>query len=205
MALITVGLHQEQNGPENTPIRNQHFCFVEIRACTDLEISSKSVIILLSGIIHYGETQGVIAMISDQVKSIFEEFSNQDDIFFLDGATEEQINEFERNNNIKLPQQYKEWLLLSDGGEFFLPAGIQLYGVAHKPAIDVNENDRPSNEYTVIGALATGDPILIKKESEQIVIYNHEAGKIEDDESYPNFVAFINDLSETLGIGVDSQ
>lgn len=140
-------------------------------------------------------------MISDELKRIFDEFSNQDDMFFLDGATEGQIDEFERKNNIKLPHQYREWLLLSDGGEFFLPAGIQLYGVAHKPAIDVNENDRPSNNYTVIGTLATGDPILIEEESEQIVIYNHETGEIEDDETYPNFVAFLNDLSEMLGIG----
>lgn len=40
-----------------------------------------------------------------------------------------------------LPSKFKEWLLFSDGGECFLPAGIQLYGVAHKPLIDVNDND----------------------------------------------------------------
>ena len=89
----------------------------------------------------------------------------------------------------------------TDGGEFFLPAGVQLYGVAHKPLIDINDNDRPNEEYVVIGSLAFGDPILYKKEEEQIVIYNHEADRIEEDEIYQNFYAFLNDLYELLGIG----
>lgn len=44
-----------------------------------------------------------------------------------------------------------------------MPAGIQLYGIEHKPVIDVNDNSRPSEDYVVIGALASGDPILYKK------------------------------------------
>ena len=32
--------------------------------------------------------------------------------------------------------------MFSDGGEFFLPAGVQMYGVAHKPLINVKEDDR---------------------------------------------------------------
>ena len=82
-----------------------------------------------------------------------------------------------------------------------MPAGVQLYGVAHKPVIDVNDSDRPNEEYVVIGALASGDPILCKKEGEQIAIYNHEAGRIEEDEIYQDFYAFLSDLYELLGIG----
>lgn len=72
----------------------------------------------------------------------------------------------------KFPVEYKEWLQYSDGGECFLPAGIQLYGIAHKPFIDVNDNNRLDDKYLVIGALASGDPILCEKDSEQISIYN---------------------------------
>ena len=65
----------------------------------------------------------------------------------------------------------------------------------------MSDSDRPSEEYVVIGALASGDPILLKKKGEQVAIYNHETGKIEEDEVYQNFYAFLNDLHELLGIG----
>ena len=84
--------------------------------------------------------------------------------------------------------------MFSDGGEFFFPAGIQLYGIEHKPLIDVDKNDRPSEDYIVIGALASGDHILCGKDGERIAIYNQEAGIIEDDEIYDDFIAFLNDL-----------
>ena len=110
---------------------------------------------------------------------------------FLEETTEEGISEFEKDHSIKLPEKYKEWLLFSDGGELFLPAGCQLYGIEHKPIIDVNSNDRPSDDYVIIGALATGDPILCEKTGEKIAIYNQEAGRIEDDEIYDDFIAFL--------------
>lgn len=140
-------------------------------------------------------------MISDELKNILDTISKQGKMRFIEGATEEQILDFENVNGITLPAQYKEWLLYSDGGELFLPAGVQFYGVAHKPVIDVNDSDRPNDDYIVIGALATGDPILCEEEGEQIAIYNHEAGRIEEDEVYQNFYAFLSNLYELLGIG----
>ena len=140
-------------------------------------------------------------MISEELKDIITQIKKQGNMHFFEGATPERISAFEGENGIVLPPQYKEWLEFSDGGELFLPAGVQLYGVTHKPLIDVSDSDRPSEEYVVIGALASGDPILLKKKGEQVAIYNHEAGKIEEDEVYQNFHAFLNDLHELLGIG----
>lgn len=140
-------------------------------------------------------------MISDKLQSLVEQLKQQGKMIFVDGSTEEQIEEFEKRNNLKLPLKYREWLLFSDGGEFFLPAGVQMYGVAHKPIINVSEDDRPSENYVVIGALASGDPILCEKSGERISIYNHEAGVIESDEIYEDFFAFLIDLYEILGIG----
>ena len=140
-------------------------------------------------------------MISEELKVIVDKFKEQGKMNFLEATTEEKISEFEKEHSVKLPEKYKEGLLFSDGGEFFLPAGIQLYGVENKPVIDVNNNDRPSDEYVVIGALASGDPILCEKAGEKIAIYNQEAGKIEDDEIYDDFIAFLNDLYDLLGIG----
>lgn len=140
-------------------------------------------------------------MISKELTAIIEQVKRQGKMRFLDGATESQINEYEEKNNIKFPSRYREWLLFSDGGSFYLPAGVQMYGVAHKPIIDVSDDDRPSTNYIVIGSLASGDPILCEKDSEKISIYNHEAGRIEDDEIYEDFFSFINNLYEFLGIG----
>lgn len=141
-------------------------------------------------------------MISEELKSIAKQLNEQGNMAFLEGATEKQITQFEKDHEVKLPMKYKEWLQHSDGGDCFLPAGVQFYGVAHKPLIDVNCKDKPDDKYIVIGALDTGDPILCEKEGEQISIYNQEAGRIEDDETYENFFAFLSDLYNLLGIEV---
>ncbi len=140
-------------------------------------------------------------MVSDELKSIIDDLKSKGNMSFFKNATEEQITSFETEHNIQLPLKYKEWLQFSDGGECFLPAGVQLYGVAHKPVIDVADDDRPDDRYIVIGALATGDPILCEKTGDKISIYNHEAGRIEEDEIYSDFFAFLSDLYDLLGIG----
>lgn len=140
-------------------------------------------------------------MAADELKVIESKLKEQGKMLFPSAATEEQITEFERNHGIALPQKYKEWLLIHDGGEFYLPAGVQMYGVAHKPFIDVNDNDRPNDNYIVIGALATGDPILCEKATAQISIYNHEDARIESDEVFSDFSVFLTSLNDFLGIG----
>lgn len=140
-------------------------------------------------------------MISAELKGIVDKFHEQGKMNFLPETSEEKITLFEKEKNIRLPEKYKEWLLFSDGGEFFLPAGIQLYGIEHKPLINIDNNDRPSDEYIVIGTLSSGDSILCEKAGEKIIIYNQEAGRIEDDEIYDDFMAFLNDLYDLLGIG----
>ena len=140
-------------------------------------------------------------MISNELRVIVEQINKLGKMNFLNGAMEDQIAEFEQKHNVKFPAKFKEWLQYSDGGEFFLPAGVQMYGVAHKPIIDVTEDDRPDENYIVIGALASGDPILCEKNSERISIFNHETGRIENDEIYDDFFAFLSDLYEMLGIG----
>ena len=140
-------------------------------------------------------------MLSDELRNVVSRLNSLGKMSFLAGATKDQIELFEKEHEIKLPLKFKEWLLFSDGGEFFLPAGIQLYGVAHKPVIDVNDSDRPNENYIVIGTLSSGDPIVCEKAGEQVSIYNHEAGKIESDETYSDFFCLLNGLDELLGIG----
>ena len=137
----------------------------------------------------------------NSLNKIIETFNKQGKMSFLESASDDQITEFEKDNNISLPIKYKEWLRFSDGGELFLPAGVQFYGVAHKPIIDVAEKDRPDEKFIVIGALASGDPVLCEKSGENISIYNHETGSIDDELIYDDFYAFLNDLYDLLGIG----
>jgi hypothetical protein len=140
-------------------------------------------------------------MISEELKSILDKFQEQGKMSFLSETTEEKINKFEKEKSVRLPAKYKEWLMFSDGGELFLPAGVQLYGIEHKPLIDVNDNSRPSEDYIVIGTFATGDPILCKKNEETISIYNPEIGELDDELVYQDFTAFLKDLYELLGLG----
>ena len=145
--------------------------------------------------------EGALYMTSDDFSKLVDKFNEQGKMNFLEGATADQIAHFEKDKRITLPSKYKEWLLFCDGGEFFLPAGVQMYGVAHKPLIDIKDNDKPDDNYIVIGALASGEPILCKKNDEKFFIYDHENREIDDDLVYNNFFALLNDLYDLLGIG----
>lgn len=140
-------------------------------------------------------------MISEELKDIIDKLNKQGKMTFLESATEKQISQFEESHKVKLPEKYKEWLQHSDGGDCFLPAGIQFYGVAHKPLINIEDDDRPNGNYIVIGALASGDPVLCEKSGEKISIYDNETGSIDDELVYNDFFAFLNDLYDLLGIG----
>ena len=140
-------------------------------------------------------------MISDELQKIIDQIKTQGKMNFLEGASEDQIAQFEKENDVKLPEKYREWLSFSDGGEFFLPAGVQLYVVAHKPLIDASDDDRPDDSYIVVGALASGDPVLCQKDGEKFAVYDHETGELDDELIYEDFYAFLNDLYDLLGIG----
>lgn len=128
---------------------------------------------------------------------------SQGQMSLLEPATNNLIEAFETEHDLQLPSQLKQWLRVSDGGDFFLPAGFQLRGVAHLPLIDVDDTDRPDDSYIVIGTLSSGDPVLCERSGERISIYNHEAGKIEADESFTDFFTFLTSLAGVVGVGDD--
>lgn len=139
-------------------------------------------------------------MSNNDLERIINNLNSLGNNIFYNGIDENNIINFENNNNIKLPNQLKKFYLFADGCQFFLPSGLQLYGILHKPIIDLNDNSRPSKDYSVIGALSNGDTILCNNHSEKIYIYNHEAKIIESDEIYPDFMTFLNDLPSILGL-----
>lgn len=70
--------------------------------------------------------------------------------------------------------------------------------------IDVDDPDRPDDSYVVIGTLSSGDPVLCERSNERISIYNHEAKRIEADESYADFLTFLLSLAAVVGVGDDN-
>lgn len=102
---------------------------------------------------------------------------------FLPGATDEEIKQFEKDNNISLPELLKEWLHFTDGCCLFNTT-VQLYGVAHKPYIDSNPSGIAEN-CVEIGKFGFGDSICITSNSQMIIQYGESV--IE----YDNFKGFL--------------
>lgn len=89
----------------------------------------------------------------------------------------------------RLPDQYKEWLSYSDGGEIFPPTGIQLYGVSHKPLINWQKNK-------VAGSFANGDVIAFR--GDEVIVISCETGDVTG--KYPDFFSFLKALPDILGL-----
>lgn len=140
---------------------------------------------------------------SSEPEAVAELLRSQGQMSFVEPTTDTVIGNFEAEHDLQLPDQLKRWLLVSDGGDFFLPAGFQLRGVAHPPLIEIGDPDRPDDSYIVIGTLSSGDPVLCERSSERISIYNHEAGRIEDDETFADFFTFLTSLADVVGLGDD--
>ena len=134
------------------------------------------------------------------IEELFSQLKNREDMLFLEAATLNDIKDFEHKNNIQLPKSFKDWLLLSDGGDLYLPAGVQFYGVSHKPLIEVDSDDSPDKSYVVIGSLSMGDPIVFKNGTEAISIYNHEEARIDTDETFCDFDSFLQNLPGIIGL-----
>ncbi len=115
-----------------------------------------------------------------------------------EGAAEETIEEFEKQYDMRLPANYRKWLLLNNGGELFaVPAGTILYGVREKTGDKENifciENNFRSQYRaglpSYLFAIAeenTGDIIGFDLRRTNlrdgvIVIWNHETGEFEDE------------------------
>ena len=138
---------------------------------------------------------------SQEAKGISDQLLKQGKMRFREGAAEEDILRFEQDHGFCLPKKFKEWLLFSDGGEFFLPGGAYFRGVAHKPLINVDDRDTPDENHIVIGALATGEPLVFEKGREEIAVYDHETGQIQEEERFSDTFVFLKSLSAYLGIG----
>ena len=134
------------------------------------------------------------------MEEIIEQLKDLPHMKFVPAASEEEIETWEHENNMTLPQDYKEWLRFSDGGAIFIP-GIQFYGVAHKPLLSYrNQTNRRGDlpdELLIIGSFSYGDLLCFVKGEDTIVQWEHEGW--EEFTHWENLSCFLSeaiDMSE---------
>ena len=110
----------------------------------------------------------------DQIKPIQEDFMRST---FHEPATESDIAEFEREHGISIPQSYKDFLVLSDGGELFGAVGnVWLYGVKatnFKIGYDFSEGKVPK-DFLILG-FHDSQHICFMPERNKFLFYEYEA------------------------------
>ena len=117
---------------------------------------------------------------------------------FKDGAGELSIGQYEKTTNISLPQDYREWLLFSNGSEIFVP-GTVFYGVdstAKNSLIEKNSQKERGlfaigDSLLVIGRFNFGDLLCMDLNNGEIIQWDHETN--EEFLRWNNFFDFIEE------------
>ena len=99
---------------------------------------------------------------------------------FRTGATAAEIERFEKNHAVRLPEDYRQLLMYSDGGELFAP-GFSFYGVKEDTWNLAKENsaknrepyDLPADLY-IFGTQNYGDPVCFDLDTYEVVQWDHE-------------------------------
>lgn len=129
------------------------------------------------------------------MKDIIEKLVNYKNIMrFETGASEDLISNFEREKDIKFPEDYKEWLLFSNGGEIFVP-GTEFYSIDElKTNIHTRIDSSRPKSLLAIGKLNFGDPIFLDPSNSNIVQWDHETD--EEFLRWDNFASFLKEQIE---------
>ena len=100
---------------------------------------------------------------------------------FQPGATVQDLAAFENQNAIRIPKEYKNWLMFSNGGEILVP-GSQFYSIDNSDddsLIFHNSDDYrhkfslPSSLY-IVGRTNFGDLLCLDIMSGEFVQWDHE-------------------------------
>jgi hypothetical protein len=136
------------------------------------------------------EKYGILASLITKIKVITD--SDEFAMSFHPPVSSNEIHSFEKNHNLTLPEQYKQFLLFTDGC-CLLNTSVQFYGVAHKPIIKT-DFEGVDKGYYVIGKFGFGDPICFTAGSDKIIQYGETC--IE----YPDFRALLDYIITNFGV-----
>lgn len=119
-------------------------------------------------------------------------------MFFVPGVSAEELDRYEQTQGVRLPEDFRQWLMFSNGGELFAP-GLVLLGIpAEKWNLATANTPESREEYElpedlyIIGIQNYGDPICFDHETFEIVQWDHET--LEASCAWDSFRDFLEDL-----------
>lgn len=113
----------------------------------------------------------------------------EDASWFSPAASEEEINEWEKDNKLTIPESYKEWLRFS-GEARILNTLARFYG---PQKFRINLKDIPDNLVEIGDLLGDGQRLCFSKSTGNIIRYDH--GDIRE---YDSLKPVLNQLLDTI-------
>ncbi len=127
----------------------------------------------------------------EQLKGIDEDFKRAE---FFPPVSYEQIEHFEKENNMQIPESYKNWLFLSNGG-YLIGGSVQLFGIYNDPepyvGYDYTKGLVPK-EYLILGSFES-DVICFDKKSMKYFFYRYSDKSVDYDD-FNEILDFIIDV-----------
>ena len=101
-------------------------------------------------------------------------------MFFEKGASQADIEAFEKEQALRLPEDYRQWLMFTNGAEIFAP-GCCLLGIdpgtwnlAKANTAAERTGYEMIDDLYIIGTQNYGDPVCFDRETFEIVQWDHE-------------------------------
>lgn len=127
-----------------------------------------------------------------EIVSLCEELESEygeDASWFSPPTSEEEIVNWENENNVSIPESYKEWLRFSDEATI-LNTLAHFYG---PQKFRTNFNDMPDDLVEIGNLLGDGQRLCFSKSTGNIIRYDH--GHIRE---YDNLAPVLNQLLDTI-------
>ncbi|MCQ4022826.1 SMI1/KNR4 family protein [Ruminococcus sp. zg-924] len=122
--------------------------------------------------------------------------------------SKEDIQKYQKENNIELPESYRELISLFNGGEIFIPGTI-IYGIdCENDVIKANQVIKKSmsipEEYLIFGKYNFGDYLCIQMEKPECIIqWDHENNELFD--QWSNLKFWLDELIKGYIVEINGE
>lgn len=108
--------------------------------------------------------------------------------YFMEPATEEEIVKWEEESNVKMPEDYKEWLKLTKTCQMCSTIASLIFPQTKQP-------DFLPDDYVLIGyVVGDGEVLCFSKSTGEYITYFE--GKV--DEEYNDLISFLKDIKKDI-------